>query len=397
MSSLCALAMLGVAACGDSGSSGGSGGDKAPFKIGALLALTGPYASLGTAEQDSIKLYAKTINAKGGINGHPVEIVVADTGSDESKAVNQLRKLVTQDQVVAVLGPSSSGEGIAVKPVSLSLKVPVVVAASSMDIITPADQAKYIFKEFPSTEDSLKAQLQYVKDKGWSKVAIIASNNGYGQEPVKELKSLADEYGLQVVGSAMFPPDATDMTSELSSLAAKKPDVTLIWAVNPANAIVAKNAKSIDYPGVLFNSPGAGTPQYISVGGKSTEGTLVQGSKIAVPDKVTKSDSQYHALQGLLKAWKGAGHKDSPNQYVSNGWDVSLILDHAITKAKVEPGSDPQQTRDAIRDALENDVKNFAGINAIYNFTPDNHGPSGIKGLAVLTVKNGEFDLIKSY
>jgi len=169
----------------------------------------------------------------------------------------------------------------------------------------------------------------------------------------------------------------------------------LIWAVNPANAIVAKNAKAINYPGVLFNSPGAGTPLYISIGGAATEGTLVQGSKIAVPDKISSADPQYDALQGLLSAWKKS-HTDNPNQFVANGWDTFLILDKALTGAKVTPGG-TQQTRDKIRDALESGTKDVAGINAIYSFSPETHGPKGIRGLAVLIVKDGKFDLLKSY
>jgi branched-chain amino acid transport system substrate-binding protein len=383
-----------ASACGAGSTSGGDGGGDT-YKVGALLALTGPYSALGTAEQESVKLFADTVNAKGGINGHKIEIVVADTGSDESQAVNQFRKLVTQDNVVAVVGPSSSGEGIATKPTSLSLKTPIIVPASSQSIVTPPDQAKYSFKEFPSTELSLKAQLEYVKSKGWKNVAIIAANNGYGQEPVKTLPGMMGDYGLNLVGSATFPPDATDVTSQLSSLAGKKPDVTLVWAVNPANAIVAKNAKAINYPGTLFNSPGASTSAYIEVGGAATEGTLVQGSKVAVPDAIESSDSQYEALQGLIEAWK-KGHQDAPSQYAANGWDCMLILQKALEGGKVQPG-DAQKTRDAIRDALESQVKDLPGINAVYNFSADSHGPSDIKGLAVLTVKDKKFDLLQSF
>jgi len=392
-----ALVALTASACGGgtAATSTSSSSDQATYKIGALLALTGPYAALGTAEQDSVKLFADTLNAKGGINGHKLEIVVADTASVESQAVNQFRKLVTQDNVVAVIGPSSSGEAIATKPASLSLKTPVIAPASSQAIITPVAEAKYSFKEFPSTELSIKAQLQYIKSQGLKRVAIIAANNGYGQEPVKTLPGMVGAFGLELVGSATFAPDATTVTSQLSSLAGKKPDVTLVWAVNPANAIVAKSAKEINYPGLLFNAPGAATDNYIKVGGAATEGTLVQGSKVAVPSAINSSDSQYKALQGLLEAWK-TKHSDAPSQYAANGWDCMLLLQQALEGGKIVPG-DAQVTRDKIRDSLENNVKDFPGINAVYNFSADSHGPSGITGLAVLSVKDGKFNFIKSF
>lgn len=390
-----ALVALAVSACGGTAATSANGSSDATYKIGVLLALTGPYAALGTAEQDSIKLFADTVNAKGGINGHKLEIVVADTASNESQAVNQFRKLATQDNVVAVVGPSSSGEAIATKPVSLSLKIPIIAPASSMAIITPVAEAKYSFKEFPSTELSLKAQLEYIKSQGLKRVAIIAANNGYGQEPVKTLPGMVGEFGLELVGSATFAPDATTVTSQLSSLVGKKPDVTLVWAVNPANAIVAKSAKEINYPGLLFNSPGAATDNYIKVGGAAVEGTLIQGSKVAVPSAIESSDPQYKALQGLLEAWK-TKHPDAPSQYAANGWDCMLLLQQALEGGKIVPGG-KQETRDKIRDSLENNVKDLPGINAVYTFGADSHGPTGITGLAVLSVKDGKFNFIKSF
>src|SRR5690606_13470366 len=161
--------------------------------------------------------------------------------------VNQLRKLATQDDVIAVIGPSSSGEGIAIKPIATSLKVPTIVPASSKDIVTPLDQAKYVFKQFPATDASLQAQLTYVKEQGWRRVAILAANNGYGQEPANALPNIIGDFGVELVASELFPPDATDVTAQLSSIASKNPDVVLVWAVNPANAIVAKSAENLNF------------------------------------------------------------------------------------------------------------------------------------------------------
>lgn len=384
------LAAGSVAACGDAGGSS----DSSTYKIGALLGLTGAYSALGTAEQKGAELFVEKVNAAGGVNGHDLELVTADTGSDESQAVNELRKLATQEDVVAIIGPSSSGEGIAVKPTTLSLRMPTVVLASSTDIVTPPDQAKYIFKEFPSTKSSLEAQLKYVKEQGHERVAILAANNGYGQEPLKLLPDLAKREGLDLVAQETFPPSATDMTSQLSSIASKNPDSLLVWAVNPANAIVAKNAKDIGFEAELFHSPGAAAQGYIDTGGEATEGTLVQGSKIADPKSIGSDDFQHDVLADLTEAWK---EKNSglPNQYVANAWDGMLLVKEALEQAKPDP-SDVEEAREQVRDALES-VKDFPGINAVYSFSADNHGPVGIRGLAILEVRNGKFAIAESY
>jgi branched-chain amino acid transport system substrate-binding protein len=388
--------LLTAAACGGgSGSSGSGGGNSEPYKIGALLGLTGSYSALGTNEQQAVQLFADQVNAAGGINGHKLEIVVADTTSSESEAVNQLRKLATQDNVIAVVGPSSSGEGIAVKPISGSLKVPVIVPASSKDIVTPPDQAKYIFKEFPATDVSLQAQLTYAKDQGWKSIAVLASNNGYGQEAVQALPDLVGKYGLDLVASETFAPDATNMTPQLTTIAAKNPDAVLVWSVNPANAIVAKGAADIGFKPVLFNAPGAASPDYIKVGGSAVEGTLVQGSMVAVPDDIEQSSPQYKVVKDFLAAWE-AKSSNPPNQYAANGWDSMLILQNALEHLKGNPSS-VTDIRSALRDALEGNTKDLVGINAIYNYSPTQHGPEGIKGLAVLKVENGGWKLVKGY
>ncbi len=384
-----------ASACGNGGGTTTSGGGSSSYKIGALLGLTGSYSALGTNEQKALQLYADRVNAKGGIDGHKIELVFADTTSSESEAVNQLRKLATQDNVIAVIGPSSSGEGVAVKPISASLKVPVIVPASSKDIVTPLDQAKYSFKEFPASDASLQAQLTYAQDQGWKKVAILASNNGYGQEPVAALPGLVGKYGLELVASETFPPTATDVTAQLSSIAGKNPDVVLVWAVNPANAIVAKSAQNISFKPMLFNSPGAASPDYIKVGGEAVNGTLVQGSMVAVPNDIKPENPQYQAVSEFVKAWKDK-YNSEPNQYAANGWDCMLLLQAALQKGKVGTGS-LTESRTKLRDALENDVKDVAGINAIYNYSDKQHGPEGIKGLAVLKVDGGAWKLIKAY
>jgi branched-chain amino acid transport system substrate-binding protein len=383
-------ASLLLTACGSSDgedTTEASGGSKAPIKIGVLVGLTGSYATLGESERKSTEIYAERLNSKGGINGRKVELVVADTTSNESEAVNQLRKLVTQDGVIAVMGPSSTGESVAVKPIAASLKVPVLSFASSPAIIA---DSQWMYKAFPGTLESLKAQLGYVKDKGLKRVALLASNNAYGQEPQQTLPSLVKEFGLELVASELFAPTATDLTPQLGSLAKSNPEATLVWAVNPANAIIAKNAAAIRYPGLLFNSPGGASAEYISLSAGAAEGTLAQGSKMAVVADVPKDDEQYEVIQDFVKAWK-AGGQTSPNQFAAIGWDSMSIMETALSKANLE--GDVATVRSAVRDSLENNIKGLVLTNTVFDFSKTSHGPTSTTGLAILRVKGNAFVL----
>lgn len=390
-----ALALL-AAGCGngDSGSSAGSGGAAGsctePYKIGVMLGLTGVYAAVAEPQKKSLGLYAEQLKAKGGVGGHQVELTVVDTTSDEAAAVNTLRKLATQDQVVGIVGPSSSGESIALKPIAESLKVPTIAIAASNAIIAPP--VSYMFKEFPSSDDSLLAQLTYLKGKGLTKVGMLFSNNGYGQGPAKALPALAKELGLEVTASEAFPPAATDVTSQLSAVAKSKPQAILVWAVNPANAIVAKNAKALGLDSVLFQAPGAASTTYMTLGGSAVEGTLVQASKILVPESVKADDPQREVVTGFASAYQ-TKYGQAANQFGGGAYDALLLMVNALEKGKVNPCDDLQKSRDALRDSLQTNTKDVAGTVAVYTFSETQHGPSGIVGQAVLQVTDGKFVL----
>lgn len=386
---------IGLAACAPGTTD--SETDEAPYKVGVLVGLTGSYAALGEPEEKAIRLYFEQLNEAGGIDGHPVELVTADSTSSESEAVNQLRRLAVEENVVAVLGPSSSGESIALRTFTAELKVPTISLASANAIVEPASEADYIFKQYTSTNESLLAQLEFAKEQGWSKVGILYANNAYGQDPAALLPSVIDEVGgLELTGSEAFDPTATDVTAQLGTLAEGSPDVVLVWAVNPANEIVAKSADQIGFEPVLFNAPGAAGASYIEVGGSAVEGTYLQGSVVLAPESIEESNPQFEITSKLVDEFQDA-YGEVAGQYAANGWDGSLLLENAIRAAGVPDPSDLQATRDAIRDALENSTSGVVGVNAIYTFTPEFHGSVELGGLAVLQVVDGDFTVVKTY
>lgn len=378
------------------GPDGSKTGDAAPYKVGVLVGLTGSYAALGEPENKAIELYFKQLNADGGIDGHPVELVTLDSGSSESTAVNQFRKLAIEENVHAILGPSSSGESIALQTFSKDLTTPTIALASSSAIVEPAENAKYIFKQYSGTNESLKAQFEFAKSEGWTKIGLLHTNDGYGQDPAKRIDDVAADYGIKVTGNEAFDATATEVTAQLANLEKGDPDAVLVWAVNPANAIVAKSAASIGFKPALFNSPGAGSAAYIENAGAAGDGTYLQGSVVLAPESLTKDSPQYEVTHALVDGYQKA-YGETAGQYAANGWDGASLLVNAIKKAGNPDPSDLQGTRDAIRDALENDTKSVVGVNGIYTYTPEFHGSTSLEGLAVLRVTGGKFEVVKTY
>ena len=390
VASLALSSALVLAACG--GGDNGSEGDDATYKVGVLLGLTGAYSALGDPQQRAIKLFEKELDKEGGVNGHPVDFVYLDTKSSESEAVNQLRRLATQENVIGVLGPSSSGEGIALKPIAQSLKLPTIAIASNDLIAEPV--APYMYKEFPSSIDSLKAQLAFIKDEGYTKIGLLASNNAFGQEPADALPKLAKAEGLDLVASEKFAPDSTNVTSQLSVVGRANPEVVLVAAVSPANVIVAKNAKAMDFKPLIFQGPGSASLSYLKLGGDAANGTLVQASKVLLPEtEIPADDPQKDVISHYAEAW-AAEYDDDPGQFDGGAWDAALMLRAGLEGIEGNPKSIADGRR-LLQESLDTNVKDLPGINAVYTLSKTQHGPRGIAGLSILEVKDGKFVLRK--
>lgn len=376
-----------VAACGSAGSGSASSG-KETYKVGLLLGLTGSYSTLGEPEFLSAKAYVDQVNKGGGIKGHQLELVTVDSQSQESAAVNGFRKLATQDNVIAVLGPSSSGESIAVRQLADSLKVPAITMASASAI---TKGSAYTFKTFYPPTLSIKAMLFAAAESGKKRVAVITPNSEYGAEAIKAAQDNAGAYGLEYLGVEVYDPAATDMTPQLTKLRAKNADAIIAFSVLPQNSIIAKNAKDIGLTALLIQGPGGASGAYLTGAGAAAEGTLVQGSKSLVPDTVPNSDPQKKTLVAFDRAYRAATGKPG-NQFAGNAWDAFTLLQVALEKGNVDPGN-VTEARKALLDSLNSNIKDVPGLNARYTFTKDVHASESMRGLSVLKVEGGKYVL----
>jgi branched-chain amino acid transport system substrate-binding protein len=377
-----------VAACGGGGDSSGSADGKGSYKVGVLLGLTGSYSTLGEPELAAAKAYVDRVNKAGGIKGHQLELVTVDSRSEESAAVNGFRKLATQDKVIAILGPSSSGESIAVRQLADSLKVPTITMASASAITTGS---AYTFKTFYAPTFSIKAMLFAAAEAGKKKVAVITPNSEYGNEAIKATQDFAGAYGLEYVGVERYDPAATDMTPQLTKLRAKKAEAVIAFSVLPQSSIIAKNAKQIGLDALLIQGPGGASEAYLTGAGDSAEGTLVQGSKSLVPDTVPEADPQKKTLVAFDTAYRAATGKPG-NQFAGNSWDAFTLLQTALEKGDVDP-SNLTKARQALLDSLNTNIQDVPGLNARYTFTKDDHASESMKGLSVLKVEGGKYVL----
>ncbi|UCG94862.1 MAG: ABC transporter substrate-binding protein, partial [Candidatus Aerophobus sp.] len=200
---------------------------KSPYKIGGIFAITGPASFLGEPERNSMELLAEQINAGGGINGHPIELVIYDTEGDATKAVLNTNKLIEKDNVLAIVGPSRSGTTLAVVPIVEKAQVPLISCAPSVKITIPVK--KWVFKT-PQTDVMAMAKIyEYIKGQGVKRIAILTVSNAFGDSGRQQLLQQSADYGYEVVADERFGPKDTDMTPQLTKIRALKPQAIICW------------------------------------------------------------------------------------------------------------------------------------------------------------------------
>jgi branched-chain amino acid transport system substrate-binding protein len=357
---------------------------KEPYKVGAVFAITGPAAWLGEPERNSAKMLQEEINAKGGINGHPLELVIEDTVGEETRAVLAVNKLINKDNVLAIVGPSRSGTTMAVIPIVEKAEVPLISCASAQEIVTPVK--KWVFKTAQNDSDGVIKIYEKMKEMNLSKAAIISSTDGYGMEGRKHLKRFAPEMGITVVADETYGPKDTDMTAQLTKVKGTDAEAIINWSIVPGQTTVIKNRRQLGMTIQLFQSPGFGNIKYAQAAGDSAEGLLFPALRLLMVDALPKG----HPQKAILTKYK----KDYESRFKS---DVTTFGGHAydalslVVAALKAVGPD----RAKIRDHIEN-TKNFVGTGGVFNYAPEDHVGLHKDALEIYTVKNGAFVPVKA-
>jgi branched-chain amino acid transport system substrate-binding protein len=349
-------------------------------KIGAILAVTGPASFLGGPEARTLEMLVEQTNAAGGINGMPVELIIKDSGANPEKAISFAKQLIEEEQVVAVLGPTTSGETMKVKKIFEQARTPLISCAAAEVIVNPV--AQYVFKT--PQKDSFAAQkiFQTMKAMGISKIAVLAGNTGFGKAGRQQLIKLAPEMGIQVVEDEVYDKGSKDLSAVVAKLKAN-PDVQAVvnWSIVPAQAIVAKNMRQAGWDVPLFQSHGFGNIKYVETAGAAAEGIIFPAGRLLVADQLPDSNPQKALLMNYIAAYEGR-YKEAVSTFGGHAYDAFIIVKAAIEKA----GTD----KDKIRDAIEN-IKNLPGTGGVFSFSAQDHNGLDIDSFEMITVKDGKF------
>jgi branched-chain amino acid transport system substrate-binding protein len=378
--------------------SGVLGKEKAPYTVGAVFSVTGGASFLGEPERNTVKMVEEWINAAGGIKGHPLKVIVEDTKSDVSQAVLSVRKLLEKDKVIAIVGPSTSGESMAVVPIMEKANTPLISCAAALSIVTPKTemdrilaaktfempkkQNKWIFKTPQTDTSAVEAIFDQMKKRGISRIAIITVTDGFGNFGRQELTRVAPVYGITLVADERYGPKDSDMTAQLTKIKGTDAQAVVNWSVGPPQVIVTKNWKQLDMKIPLYQSHGFGSKRNIELAGGAAEGVLCPLGRLVVAEKI-KPDNPQKPISMKYKTEYEKRFKAEVSTFGGHAYDAIYMFVDALKAVGPNKGK--------IRDYLETKIKNWPGTGGIFNMSPEDH--TGLKkdAFEMIVVKDGDW------
>jgi len=355
----------------------------APIKIGALFAVTGPAAFLGEPERNSAKMVIDEINKAGGVKGHKLELVAYDTAGDATKAVQLATKLIKDDKVVAIIGPSTTGETMAVIPVAEKEQIPLISCSAGSKITDPVK--KWVFKTAQNDSLAVGKIFEYLQKMKQTNVSILTVSDGFGASGREQLKKQAGKYGITIVSDDTYGPKDTDMTAQLTKIRGSHAQAIICWGTNPGPAVIAKNARQLGIKTPLFMSHGVSSKKFIELAGEAAEGIKLPSGKVVVADILPNSDQQKKSLMAFVKDYQ-KHYKAEGDHFGGHAWDAVMLIRNAI-----DNGAD---TSAAIRDQLEK-TRGFAGIGGSFNYSAQDHAGLGKDAFVLVEIKNKDWVIVK--
>ena len=359
----------------------------AQVKIGVTLSATGPAASLGIPEKNTIALLPKEIAGKS------VQYIVLDDASDTSRAVQNVRKLIDEDHVDAIVGSTVTPNSLAMlDPVSEG-KTPVISLAASAAIISPMDAKRsWAFKTPQNDGLMADAIAEYMEKHGVKSVAFIGFSDAYGENWYNVFSKAAEAHHLKLVANERYNRTDASVTGQVLKIAASNPDAVLIAGSGTPSALPAKALKERGYKGKIYQTHGVANNDFLRVCGKDCEGELLPAGPILVADQLPDSNPVKKSSLAYKNAYEKAYGAGSVATFGGHAWDAGQMLQRAIPEAlkKGQPGT--EAFRVALREALEN-VKDLPLSHGIMNITATDHNGLDKRARVIVEISDGKWKL----
>ena len=364
-----------------------AGAANAQIKVGVSVSATGPAASLGIPEKNTIALLPKTIAGK------TVEYIVLDDATDPTTAVKNARKLVSEDKVDLLIGSTVTPNSLAMTDVAAESETPMISMAASASIIEPQDaKRRWVFKTPQNDSHMTTAILSHMADAGVKTVGFIGFNDAYGEGWSREISKLADIRKIKVVASERFARADTSVTGQILKILAANPDAVLIAGSGTPAALPQKTLKERGYKGKIYQTHGVANNDFLRVCGKDCEGTWLPSGPILVAEQLPDANPVKKSALAYKAAYEKAYGAGSVSTFGGHAWDAGALLANAVPTALKAGQPGTKEFRKALRDAIEN-TKELAGAHGIFNMSATDHLGFDQRSRVMVQIVDGKWKL----
>lgn len=360
-----------------------SGLAQADINVGVTLSATGPAASLGIPEKNTIALMPKTIA------GEKINYIVLDDASDTTAAVSNTRKLISENKVDIILGSTTTPASLAMIDVAAEAQTPMISIAASARIVEPQDAKKrWVFKTPQNDIMMSLAIAEHMANAGVKTVAFIGFSDAYGEGWFNEFSKAAELKKLRIVGNERYARNDTSVTGQVLKIMSTKPDAVLVAGSGTPAALPQKTLKERGYAGKMYQTHGVANADFLRVGGKDVEGTFLPSGPVLVATQLPATHPVRKSAMAYVDAYEAAYGKGSVSTFGAHAWDAGLLMSAAVPQAlkKAKPGT--PEFRAALRDSLEN-VRDMPGAHGIFSMSSTDHLGLDQRGRVMVKIENG--------
>jgi branched-chain amino acid transport system substrate-binding protein len=359
----------------------------ANIKIGVTVSVTGPAASLGISERNTIALLPTEVA------GQKIDYIVLDDATDSTQAVKNARKLTSENKVDAIIGSTAAPGSLAMIDVASETATPMISMAANASIVAPMDGKRaWVFKTPQNDTLMASAITQHMARHGVKRVAFIGFSDAYGENWAKEFDKTAYLTGLKVVASERFARNDTSVTGQVLKMMSSNPDAILIAGAGTPAALPQKALKARGYKGKIYQTHGAANNDFLRVCGKDCEGTYLPVGPLLVAEQLPDTNPVKKAALRYKTAYEAAYGAGSVSTFGGHAWDAGLLLQRAIPAALKAGQPGTKAFREALRTELES-TKDMPASHGVFNMSATDHSGLDTRARVMVQIIDGKWKL----
>ena len=360
----------------------------AQVKVGVVTSATGPTALVGISQKNTVPLLPKKVGDL------TVQYISLDDASDPTQSVTNFKKLITEEKVDALIGPSGSPNAMGVIQFAAESGTPMLAPVGTASVVLPmTPEKKWVFKTTQNTDIIAKALVSQMVKTGVKTLGFIGLNDAYGEDWLQVVSKLAAASNIKIVATERYQRSDSSVTGQSLKLLAAKPDAVLVAGTGAAAVLPQATLTKQGYKGTFYQTHGAALPAFLKLGGKDVEGTVLAASLMLVLPEIADSNPAKKMSEDYIANYEKL-NGEKPATFGANVYDAGLLLERAIPIAAKTAKPGTKEFRSALRDALEQ-TKELVATQGVYNMSAEDHSGFDDRGRELITVKNGQWHLLK--